>query len=87
MDVAVITKQSVYNAAMDNRWQGQLWTTNNSDDKTERVQPMGGYVDGFAVIRGLDDPRIWDRLWSSVTDANGGLIVGAVKGYVEVLKP
>lgn len=87
VDVAVITKTTVYNTVMDDRWQGQLWTSNNSDDKTKRVQPMGGYVDGFPVIRGLHDVRIWDRTWSSVTDANGDLIVGAVKGYVEVLKP
>lgn len=87
VDVAVITKQSIYNSVMDNCWQGQLWTTNNSEDKTKRVQPMGGYVDGFPVIRGIHDVRIWDHTWSSVADANGDLIPGAVKGYVEVVKP
>lgn len=87
VDVAVTVKQSVYNSVMDERWQGQLWTTNNSDDKTKRVQPMGGYVDGFPIIRGLTDRRIWEHYWSSVADANGDLIPGAVKGYVEVMKP
>lgn len=87
VDVAVVTKQSIYNQAIDNRWRGQLWTTNNSSDKTQRVQPMGGYVDGFPVIRGLHDPRIFEQTWTTVTDQNGDVIKGAVKGYLEVRKP
>ncbi|MFE8927764.1 DUF6932 family protein [Streptomyces griseus] len=51
----------------------------------ERVQPMGGLIDGFPVVAGVpEQEQYWDTLWSSVKGPDGQPVPGVVKGYLEV---
>ncbi|WP_404814184.1 DUF6932 family protein [Kitasatospora fiedleri] len=50
-----------------------------------RVQPMGGLIDAFFILsEDFDAVKMWDTLWSSVKGADGNIIEGATKGYLEV---
>lgn len=52
----------------------------------DRVQPMGGLLDTF--IMEASDPaarKVWTENWSAVYDQDKRLVVGAVKGFVEVV--
>jgi hypothetical protein len=52
---------------------------------TPRVQPMGGLIDCFfALTTDTDTLKIFDQLWSSVKSADGTIVPGASKGYLEV---
>ena len=50
-----------------------------------RLQPMGGLVDAFLVPDQPAHTAIWHETWSSVKDANGAILPGKRKGYVEVI--
>ena len=51
----------------------------------DRVQPMGGLIDSFAVMAGVAaQEEYWHETWSKVKGPDGQLIPGAVKGYLEV---
>lgn len=53
-----------------------------------RLQPMGGMVDGFLVDPTIAaDLRMWHDIWSTVKGADGNIIHGLIKGYVEVANP
>lgn len=51
----------------------------------ERLQPMGGLVDAFLVPDQPAHTAVWHDTWSSVKDANGDIVPGLRKGYVEVI--
>jgi hypothetical protein len=54
-------------------------------NRSAGTQPMGGLVDAFIAERG--DPqgeRIWDGFWSAVKAADGSILAGESKGYLEV---
>jgi hypothetical protein len=47
-----------------------------------RLKPMGGAVDAFVCYPGHE--RIWHNRWTTVTDLDGNVITGRMKGYAEV---
>ncbi|MFJ8697548.1 DUF6932 family protein [Streptomyces roseolilacinus] len=50
-----------------------------------RIQPMGGLIDAFLAEEGnADDVALWDYNWSLVKDADGKIVDGERKGYLEV---
>jgi len=49
-----------------------------------RVQPMGGLIDGFVVPDNAANQFIWGDTWSRLKGPNGELVPDARKGYVEV---
>ncbi|XBH21579.1 hypothetical protein V5R04_15445 [Jonesiaceae bacterium BS-20] len=56
------------------------------DSAGRRVQPMGGLIDGFLVIRNnRASLQYWHEHWTNVTDQNGDLDPVRRKGYVEVI--
>ncbi|MFJ9624688.1 DUF6932 family protein [Streptomyces sp. NPDC101181] len=51
----------------------------------ERVQPMGGLIDSFAVAAGVvEQEEYWDGMWSKVKGPDGEPVPGVTKGYLEV---
>ncbi|MGW6275512.1 DUF6932 family protein [Streptomyces sp. NPDC055060] len=52
--------------------------------RVDRVQPMGGLIDSFAIVAGAAaQEEYWDGTWSKVKGLDGQPIPGAVKGYLE----
>ncbi|UQN30696.1 DUF6932 family protein [Brachybacterium kimchii] len=51
----------------------------------DRLQPMGGLVDGFAVSETLMYEKQWQRGWGNDWEDTGELIPGTEKGIVEVI--
>lgn len=52
-----------------------------------RHQPMGGLIDGFLCALGSgESTAYWSHTWTRVTDCQGELVPGEVKGYVEVVE-
>lgn len=50
-----------------------------------KIQPMGGLVDGFLVLRGnANEIPYWQDFWATVVDQDKNVVEGARKGYVEV---
>jgi hypothetical protein len=47
-----------------------------------RLQPMGGAIDAFVCYPGHE--RIWHERWAKVTDPDGNVVAGKIKGYAEV---
>ncbi|MFL6137455.1 MAG: DUF6932 family protein [Frankiaceae bacterium] len=52
---------------------------------TPRVQPMGGLIDAFVVeVTDVAGRRLWEEIWSQVTDQRKEVVQGKRKGFVEV---
>lgn len=47
-----------------------------------RLQPIGGILDSFLCYPGQEDA--WQQIWSCVKGADGLIVEGAVKGFVEL---
>lgn len=50
-----------------------------------RLQPMGGLVDAFVALRDPVQFSHWGGIWSTVKGADGAVVRGASKGFVEVV--
>jgi uncharacterized protein DUF6932 len=48
----------------------------------DRLQPMGGTIDAFVCYPSHE--RIWRERWAKVTDPDGNVVTGKVKGFAEV---
>lgn len=52
----------------------------------DRLQPMGGLIDGFYVPETQLPVKLWfEDFWTRVTDQNKNVVPGIRKGYVEVI--
>lgn len=62
----------------------QRVTVGSPSFTAERIQPMGGLIDGFVVVDNPANQFIWGDTWSRVKGPDGNLIPDGRKGYVEV---
>lgn len=64
-------------------WDGAV--SNPQPLRIEKIQPMGGLVDGyFFPTKMANVARYWEDQWSKIKDEHGNGILGARKGFVEV---
>ena len=86
VDVMMLCTSEQLNALNDQEQErfAQLLTV--AAPGTPRVQPMGGLVDAYYVVRGnVDHVIYWQNLWSKVRDRNGNEVLNSIKGFVEVM--
>ncbi|WP_440939896.1 DUF6932 family protein [Gordonia polyisoprenivorans] len=89
IDVVVIVPQHDYTNICSN---GQAWplstlqhVSSNLTQGLDRLQPMGGLIDGFVVPDSASQLAVWDATWSRVKDEHGNLLPETIrKGYLEV---
>lgn len=70
---------------MLNLWTSQGVSVVKPRIDADRVQPMGGLVDAFFTVEMPAQVEIWHNTWSKVKGADGILIPGKKKGFVEVI--
>ncbi len=92
VDLVVLVEGATLSGLQPDDWQTlfQLVTLQNVRSAqpavaTPWVQPMGGLIDAFIIE--ASDPasrKLWEGLWSSVTDQSKAVVPHKVKGFVEV---
>lgn len=88
IDVVLICKAEELNALTPEEQERFDSLLTEEEEGVARRQPMGGLVDGFYTLRGSlgpGDPAYWNAQWSRVRGENKEEVLGALKGYLEVV--